>query len=75
MDTHTLACMHTCTYMHNDLWYVVYTPQKFKSNRITLAELKYIDESTLEQLGIPLGPRLRILAEVKSLEPCSVEGR
>lgn len=47
--------------------------ERFKNNRITLAELKHLEEQTLEQLGIPLGPRLRILAEVKTLVQCSRE--
>ena len=43
--------------------------QKFLVHRISIAELRHMDDSHLEALGIPLGPRVRILSEVKKLVP------
>ncbi|QQP50534.1 Putative LOC100168618 [Caligus rogercresseyi] len=38
----------------------------FEDSKIGLLELPYLTEDTLEKLGIPMGPRLRILQEAKS---------
>uniref|UniRef100_UPI00398F8340 uncharacterized protein n=1 Tax=Pristiophorus japonicus TaxID=55135 RepID=UPI00398F8340 len=46
------------------LGYEQYVPH-FENAGIGLMELPYLNEERLAQLGIPLGPRLRILHEVK----------
>ncbi|CAB4059287.1 NUP133 [Lepeophtheirus salmonis] len=38
----------------------------FEDSKIGLLELPYLSEDTLEKLGIPMGPRMRILQEAKS---------
>ena len=37
----------------------------FESEHITITELPYLSEERLKTLGIPLGPRLRILQEAQ----------
>lgn len=39
------------------------------AQHITLVELRSMESTHLEKLGIPLGPRIRILDEVKKLHP------
>jgi hypothetical protein len=41
--------------------------KKFDKQHITIKELPYLSEKILELIGIPLGPRLRILQEAKLL--------
>jgi hypothetical protein len=41
---------------------------KFDKEKITMLELPYLDEERLSQLGIPMGPRARILFEVQQLK-------
>ena len=48
--------------------------QIFSTHQISLAELCQMDESHLEVLGIPLGPRIRIVAEIRKLEPLDKQG-
>ena len=43
--------------------------QVFKSHDVTLAELSVMRDKDLERLKIPLGPRIRILQELKKLQP------
>ena len=38
-----------------------------------MLELPYLSEERLEKLGLPLGPRIRILQEVK--QPYNMEGQ
>lgn len=38
-------------------------------HQISLAELYQMDVSHLEVLGVPLGPRVRIMTELHKLEP------
>ncbi len=38
----------------------------FENEHITITELPYLSEERLKILGIPLGPRLRILQEAQS---------
>ena len=51
-------CVDVCVYI-----------QVFTAHGITLPELRCMNEANLEQLGIPLGARVRIISEVKKLEP------
>jgi hypothetical protein len=37
----------------------------FENEHITITELPYLSEERLKMLGIPLGPRLRILQEAQ----------
>ena len=37
----------------------------FKSEHIGMLELPYMSEDRLEKIGIPMGPRLRILQEAQ----------
>jgi len=46
------------------LGYEIYA-KNFETERITIAELPYCSEERLKMLGIPLGPRLRILQEAQ----------
>ena len=39
----------------------------FKAEEIGILELPYMTEQRLQNLGIPLGPRLRILEEIQTL--------
>ncbi|CAB4044156.1 Neuron navigator 3, partial [Paramuricea clavata] len=39
----------------------------FKAEEIGILELPYMTEQRLQNLGIPLGPRLRILEEIQNL--------
>ena len=39
----------------------------FKTEEIEILELPYMTEQRLQNLGIPLGPRLRILEEIRNL--------
>ena len=43
--------------------------QTFATHDVSLAELRHMDDAHLERLGISLGPRVRILSEVKQLVP------
>jgi len=43
------------------------TFQKFMAQDIGLKELVFMDESHLAGIGIPMGPRLRILHELQTL--------
>lgn len=49
--------------------YVFFYLQKyanlFESERVGMIELPYLGEERLQKLGIPLGPRLRILQEAQ----------
>merc|ERR1712111_46857 len=45
----------------------------FEDAKIGMLELPYLSEERLEKLGVPLGPRIRILQEVKM--PYSLEGQ
>jgi hypothetical protein len=45
--------------------YEMYAPN-FENEQITITELPYLSEERLKLLGIPLGPRLRILQEAQS---------
>ena len=45
----------------------------FEEAKIGMLELPYLSEERLEKLGVPLGPRIRILQEVKM--PYSLEGQ
>lgn len=45
--------------------------QVFKTHDITLAELSVMGDKDLERLQIPLGPRVRLLQELKKLQPLS----
>lgn len=47
------------------LGYEIYA-SLFESERITITELPYCSEERLKLLGIPLGPRLRIIQEAQS---------
>jgi hypothetical protein len=38
----------------------------FENEKIGMMELPYLTEARLEKLGIPLGPRVRILQEAQS---------
>ena len=38
----------------------------FEEGKIGLLELPYLSEERLEQLGVPMGPRMRILQEAKA---------
>ena len=38
----------------------------FEDAKIGLLELPYLPEERLEQLGVPMGPRMRILQEAKA---------
>ena len=38
----------------------------FEDAKIGLLELPYLPEERLEQLGVPMGPRMRILQEAKT---------
>jgi hypothetical protein len=42
----------------------MYAPN-FENEQITITELPYLSEERLKLLGIPLGPRLRILQEAQ----------
>ena len=42
----------------------MYAPN-FENEHITITELPYLSEERLRLLGIPLGPRLRILQEAQ----------
>lgn len=37
----------------------------FESERVGMIELPYLGEERLQKLGVPLGPRLRILQEAQ----------
>ena len=39
----------------------------FEAEKIGLAELVHLNEDRLHKLGIPMGPRIRILQEAKNL--------
>ncbi len=41
--------------------------QRFENEKIGLQELCHLNEEDLADLGLPLGPRLRILHEAKQL--------
>ena len=41
--------------------------QRFENEKIGLQELGHLNEEDLADLGLPLGPRLRILHEAKQL--------
>ena len=43
----------------------MYAPN-FENEQITITELPYLSEERLKLLGIPLGPRLRILQEAQA---------
>ena len=43
------------------------TFQKFMAQDIGLKELVFMDEAHLADIGIPMGPRLRILHELQTL--------
>lgn len=45
----------------------LFCQQKFISNDIGVKELVLMDEAHMEGIGIPLGPRLRILQEMHTL--------
>ena len=45
----------------------------FEEAKIGMLELPYLSEERLEKLGVPLGPRIRILQESKM--PYSLEGQ
>ena len=45
----------------------------FEEAKIGMLELPYLSEDRLEKLGIPLGPRIRILQEAKI--PYNIEGQ
>ncbi|XP_062502838.1 uncharacterized protein LOC134179853 isoform X3 [Corticium candelabrum] len=40
---------------------------KFEKEKVTMLELPYLDEDRLIQLGVPMGPRARIMFEVQQL--------
>ena len=40
---------------------------------MTLTELHLMSEQHLAQMGIPMGPRVAIVAELKQLESVSIE--
>lgn len=42
----------------------MYAPN-FENEHITLTELPYLSEERLKTIGIPLGPRIRILQEAQ----------
>ena len=39
----------------------------FEAEKIGLAELVHLNEDRLHKLGIPMGPRIRIIQEVKNI--------
>ena len=39
----------------------------FEAEQVGILEMSYMTEERLQSLGIPLGPRLRIMEEVKKL--------
>ncbi len=43
--------------------------QTLRAHDISLAELRSLTEEHLEAIGIPLGARVRLLDEVRKLEP------
>ena len=43
--------------------------QLFHSQDVSLAELSVMEDKDLDKLGVPLGPRIRILQELKKLRP------
>merc|ERR1712213_235294 len=45
----------------------------FEDAKIGMLELPYLSEERLEKLGVPLGPRIRILQEVKM--PYNLDGQ
>ena len=58
-----------CDTLHHHHPPLSLSQQTFSGHQITLAELYQMDVSHLEVLGIPLGPRVRIMAELGKLEP------
>ncbi|XP_014671902.1 PREDICTED: uncharacterized protein LOC106812520 isoform X2 [Priapulus caudatus] len=46
------------------LGYEKYIPL-FENEKITMVEIPYLDEKRLEKIGIPMGPRLRIVQEAQ----------
>lgn len=56
-------------YAINRLWFNVLMLQKyanlFEAERVGMIELPYLGEERLQKLGVPLGPRLRILQEAQ----------
>jgi hypothetical protein len=45
----------------------------FSKEKVTLNELQLMNEQHLSQMGIPMGPRVAILAEIRSLEGVPLE--
>lgn len=43
--------------------------QKLRAHDISLVELRSLTENHLENIGIPLGARVRLLEEARKLEP------
>lgn len=58
-------------YLHPKPYTILYqmTTQKyatlFEAERVGMIELPYLGEERLQKLGVPLGPRLRILQEAQ----------
>jgi hypothetical protein len=48
-------------------WVFLLEIPHFKAEEIGTLELSYMSEQRLQNLGIPLGPRLRILEEIQNL--------
>ena len=42
----------------------------FEEEKIGMVELPYISEDRLQRLGIPMGPRMRILQEAQGILAC-----
>jgi len=48
-----------------------YAP-KLESEKIGLKELVFLSEEKLQKLGIPMGPRTRIIQEINKLKPSNL---
>ena len=39
----------------------------FEAQEVSLGDLRYLTDADLKELGLPLGPRRRVLASIRSL--------
>src|SRR5262245_62323191 len=45
----------------------------FKASEIELATLPHLKESDLKELGVPMGPRKKLLAAIAALQPADLQ--
>mgnify|MGYP001796211277 CR=1 FL=1 len=64
---HINISMDNAFIYHNDFGFSQRFTARFEAEQVGILELPYMTEERLQSLGIPLGPRIRIMEESRKI--------